>query len=78
MGTNRHNTVFIGDQIFTDVFGANRLGIASVLLKPISYKEPVNITLKRVAEAPIRAAYLLKNKINDDGKLIAMKHKKNL
>ncbi len=31
--------VMVGDQIFTDVFGANRLGIRSILIDPLSEKE---------------------------------------
>ena len=32
MGTDRNNTFFVGDQLFTDVWGANRAGIMSVLM----------------------------------------------
>lgn len=50
MGTNKNNTIFIGDQIFTDVLGANNAGIASILVKPISPKEEIQITIKRFFE----------------------------
>ncbi len=50
MGTNRTNTLFIGDQLFTDVWGANRSGIKSILVKPISKKERFQIVLKRIPE----------------------------
>ena len=36
MGTNQKNTLFIGDQLFTDVWGAKRTGIANILVKPDS------------------------------------------
>ena len=39
MGTNEENTVFVGDQLFTDVWGAKRTGIHNVLVKPIDKKE---------------------------------------
>ena len=39
MGTGRETTVFVGDQLFTDIYGANRTGIASCLVKPIHPKE---------------------------------------
>src|SRR5699024_12325217 len=39
MGTDRSNTVFVGDQLFTDVWGAKRTGIRSILVKPIHPKE---------------------------------------
>ena len=35
MGTDTTNTIFIGDQIFTDVYGANLAGIRTILVKPI-------------------------------------------
>ena len=36
MGTNLENTVFIGDQLFTDVLGGNLAGIYVILTAPIS------------------------------------------
>lgn len=50
MGTSRKNTLFIGDQIFTDVYGANRSGIRTILVKPIHPKEEIQIVLKRYLE----------------------------
>ena len=41
MGTNQKNTLFIGDQLFTDVWGAKRTGIANILVKPIHPKEEI-------------------------------------
>lgn len=50
IGTNKKNTVFIGDQLFTDVFGAKRTGIKSYFVKPIGEKEEIQIVLKRYLE----------------------------
>lgn len=50
MGTDRSNTLFVGDQIFTDVYGANRAGIRTILVKPIHPKEEIQIVLKRRLE----------------------------
>ena len=50
MGTNQKNTLFIGDQLFTDVWGAQRTGIANILVKPIHPKEEIQIVLKRYLE----------------------------
>ncbi len=50
MGTNTHNTLFVGDQLFTDVWGAKRCGIYSILVKPINKKEEIQIVLKRYLE----------------------------
>ena len=50
MGTTTENTLFVGDQIFTDVYGANRTGIRTILVKPIHPKEEIQIVLKRYLE----------------------------
>lgn len=50
IGTDRTSTLFVGDQLFTDVFGANRAGIASVLVNPINPREEIQIVLKRYPE----------------------------
>ena len=50
LGTDRSNTIFIGDQLFTDVYGAKRAGIRNILVKPIHPKEEIQIVLKRYLE----------------------------
>ena len=50
MGTDETNSVFIGDQLFTDVWGAKRVGIRNILVKPINPKEEIQIVLKRRLE----------------------------
>ncbi|MDD4369629.1 MAG: YqeG family HAD IIIA-type phosphatase [Anaerostipes sp.] len=50
MKTNRKNTLFIGDQLFTDVYGANRANVYSILVKPMNPKEEIQIVLKRYLE----------------------------
>ena len=57
MGTNVKNTLFVGDQIFTDVWGANRSGIYSFLVKPIHPKEEIQIVLKRYLEKIVLFCY---------------------
>lgn len=50
MGTSPESTLFVGDQLFTDVWGAKRAGIVSYLVKPIHPKEEMQIVLKRRLE----------------------------
>ncbi len=50
MGTTKENTLFVGDQLFTDVWGAKRTGIFSYLVKPIHPKEEIQIVIKRRLE----------------------------
>lgn len=59
MGTNKKNTIFIGDQLFTDIYGAKRTGIANILVSPIHPKEEIQIVLKRKLENII--LYFYKN-----------------
>jgi HAD superfamily phosphatase (TIGR01668 family) len=62
LGTDTSNTIFVGDQIFTDVMGANLAGIRTILVKPIHPKEEIQIVLKRFLEKPILWCYLLYRK----------------
>lgn len=50
METTAENTLFVGDQLFTDVWGAKRAGIVTYLVKPIHPKEEIQIVLKRRLE----------------------------
>ena len=50
LGTDRSNTVFIGDQLFTDIYGAKRTGIRNILVKPLNPKEEIQIVIKRYFE----------------------------
>lgn len=63
MGTDTTNTLFVGDQIFTDVMGANLAGIRTILVKPIHPSEEIQIVLKRIPEKLILFFYKLKVKI---------------
>lgn len=57
MGTGRENTLFVGDQLFTDVWGARNTGIFSILVHPIDKKEEIQIVLKRYLEKIVLAFY---------------------
>lgn len=66
MGTDRSSTIFVGDQLFTDVWGAKRAGIRNILVKPIHPKEEIQIVFKRYLEKLVLHFYKkgLKNKGN--------------
>lgn len=51
----REEVLFLGDQVYTDVLGANMAGIPSCLSEPLHPKEEVQIVLKRFLEKPVRA-----------------------
>lgn len=50
MQTDTTSTVFVGDQVFTDIWGAKRTGIPNILVKPIHPSEEVQIVFKRKLE----------------------------
>ncbi len=50
MGSSPEDTAVIGDQLFTDIFGGNRLGLFTVLVSPISSREFVWTRLVRKVE----------------------------
>lgn len=57
LGTDKSTTLFVGDQLFTDVWGARNTGIFSILVQPIDKKEEIQIILKRYLEKIVLASY---------------------
>lgn len=62
LGTNSGNTVFIGDQLFTDIWGAKNAGLRNILVKPIHPKEEIQIVLKRYLERIVLHFYTKEEK----------------
>ena len=58
MHTNKENTLFIGDQLFTDVIGANRMKMFSILVEPIEEKDILITLIKRPIENYIKKKYI--------------------
>lgn len=69
MGTTTENTLFVGDQLFTDVWGAKRIGIVTYLVKPIHPKEEIQIVLKRRLEKIVLYFYHKKKKRESSNKI---------
>ncbi len=57
MGTEADTTVFVGDQLFTDIWGARRVGVQGFLVSPIHPREEIQIVLKRKLERIVLKAY---------------------
>ena len=62
IGTDREHTIFIGDQILTDVFAAHNAGIRAILVPPINDKKDPFTKFKRLLEKPIIKKYEKGNK----------------
>ena len=52
------NIGMVGDQVFTDVVGANRMKMVSILVKPIDKKDHLPTKIQRVFEKPVIYKYL--------------------
>jgi HAD superfamily phosphatase (TIGR01668 family) len=59
MNIKKEKVVFIGDQIFKDIYGANRSGIDNILVKYMRYKNEKKIGIKRNIEKIILKFYEL-------------------
>ena len=61
MGTDKNNTILMGDQIFTDVWAAHNAGIPAILVPPINDKRDIFTRFKRLLEKPILKKYEKRN-----------------
>ena len=52
MGTDTENTLFVGDQIFTDVLGANLKRLKCIFVFPIAHEQTRFFRFKRRMEVP--------------------------
>jgi uncharacterized protein len=50
LGAEPSKTIMIGDQMFTDVLGGNRLGIYTVMVRPMARREFFGTKISRAAE----------------------------
>ena len=54
MGVGPAQTAIVGDQIFTDVLGGNRAGVATILVRPIRLAGNPGRYLRYAVEVPFR------------------------
>jgi HAD superfamily phosphatase (TIGR01668 family) len=62
IGSDRTNTVLMGDQVFTDVWAAHNTGIRAILVPPIRDKRDLLTRFKRLLEIPVLKKYEKRNK----------------
>lgn len=65
---NSKNIAVVGDQIMTDIIGANRCNMFSILVKPIKEKDFLITRIKRPIENFIIKSYYKKVAENKKGK----------
>lgn len=57
----KQNVCAVGDQIFTDIAGANLAGIRSIFVYPIEFESGIFFKIKRFAEKPfLPSEYVIK------------------
>lgn len=57
LNVKKEEVIYIGDQIFTDIYGANRSGIDNILVKYMRHKNETKIGKKRKVEKIILKLY---------------------
>ncbi len=57
LGVDKTEAVFMGDQVFTDVWGAHNAGIRAILVNPINDKRDIFTKFKRLLERPVIRKY---------------------
>jgi HAD superfamily phosphatase (TIGR01668 family) len=62
LGLSENNIAVVGDQIFTDVFGANCMEMFSILTKPVDKRDIFVTRIKRPLENFIIKMYLKKER----------------
>jgi uncharacterized protein len=50
LGVDPEHTAMVGDQMFTDVLGGNRLGLYTVMVKPMARREFIGTKVSRLFE----------------------------
>lgn len=62
LGIQKKEAIYIGDQIFTDIYGANKSGIDNILVRYLRYPDEKKIGIKRNLEKIILKFYRLSKK----------------
>lgn len=65
LGTTAQETAVIGDQIFTDVFGGNRVDMYTILINPVSQRELRHTRLMRKIERRVVRGLLKKGYLSE-------------
>jgi len=66
LDTKKYETVVIGDQIFTDIWGGNRLKLLTILVAPIVKKDSIGTFLHRNFEKIIISFWIRKDIIKKE------------
>ena len=70
MGVRCSEAVIVGDQVFTDIIGANLIGMRSILLEPAEEEHGWSFRVRRKLEVSVR------NKVKEKGLYLSDVEKK--
>ncbi len=65
MNLKHKQVIFIGDQLLTDIWGANNARLPSILVQPVAKETKLQIKLKRILEKPVLWRYRKKHPLKD-------------
>lgn len=60
-GLKSEQVVVVGDQVFTDILGANWAGMKSILLEPENCEDSLSFRFRRALERPVRKRIAQRN-----------------
>ena len=63
MGSDRHDTAILGDQLLTDALAGKHIGLRALIVPPIRDKRDLFTRFKRVCERPVIKRFKKKNGI---------------
>lgn len=66
LGSSVEKTLLIGDQMFTDILGGNRLGVFTILVCPVDKREFGTTLIQRLAEKIILNKLRKKGELNSE------------
>ncbi|MCR4838144.1 MAG: HAD-IIIA family hydrolase [Eubacterium sp.] len=65
MDLHHSQVIFVGDQLLTDIWGANNAKLPSILVQPVAPETKLQIKLKRILEKPVIKMYLRKHPLRE-------------
>ena len=66
MGTKPEHTVIIGDQLLSDIWAGKNAKVTTILVKPITDKDFITVSIKRLIERPLLRRYFAKMGLHGD------------
>ncbi|MFH1453801.1 MAG: YqeG family HAD IIIA-type phosphatase [Armatimonadota bacterium] len=66
LGSSPERTLLVGDQMFTDILGGNRMGLFTIMVNPVDKREFGATIIQRMAEKIVLNNLRKKGELNSD------------